>query len=293
MRAAGRRLHRCERGQVLYLTLALMLILVVFVILLSNVIYLAVLKLRAQNLADNLALSATTLKARVLNRVSDANAVLEFVALQGGRIRFSPYATPIDMWAGQGAMGSAYAMVETALAEYNLRRLERVQGLLTTQGIDLRRVKVGLLPLAGAIGGPGFSRADQMQLAQLYQQADIREYIAAEIQVVMTHFVPPDPVPKPLPDLCLKTTAFAPRHTPWATQTRVEWRTASSLIGSRWLPVSLPDIVTRARAEAYDDPVVPHTTWGHRWRVRLVPVDAGADLELRRQMETREKSWAR
>jgi|GEM_PF-6258044 len=66
-------LHRDENGQVLYMTVVLMMLLAAFALVLANVIYLACMKIKVQNAADNLALSVAARQAQVLNRLAEYN----------------------------------------------------------------------------------------------------------------------------------------------------------------------------------------------------------------------------
>jgi len=261
-----RRLLREEQGQVLYLTLAMFLVLMAFTLVFVNVIYLAAVKIKVQDLADNMALSAATLKARVLNKMTNLNAALEYLALEGGTIHTTKtYATLVEMLAAQSIMIGVYT-TSVALAE---KHNQSLQGLLERiareNGLEEERGRVQVY--AANIEPP-------------YPWNALKSDIALNLEDL--YFLP-TPTSPPVP-LYFPLVSLSPAHD-WSVQTRVEWRTQGEIIGGRSLGVRLPDIVARARSEFYDEPV-PGVAFGNQWRVRLVQPRQDVDDKLRSQAGT-------
>lgn len=260
------RLGREERGQVLYLTLVMMLVLGMFSLILANVIYLSVMKVKAQNAVDAMALSAATLKARLLNQMAYVNGLLETGALQWNTVSaFRPYATEVDMLAGQGFMGIAYSAATALTLAHNLEVDRLLDRVALENGIDGERCQVKLNPVDVVL-------ADPYGLINAY--ADLKVVLEPGLK----YFVPPEPVPVPIVAPLLTLTAVEPRQTPWAVQARLSWRTR--VLGGSRLGITLPDIVTRARAEIRDEGTASGTT-GHDWRVVLAQPDEMADAALK------------
>jgi hypothetical protein len=272
------RLRKEESGNVLYMTLILVLLLASFTMVTANVIYISVMKAKAQNTADQLALSAAALKARLLNRIANYNA-LYHVALYGGIINATtPYPEPVEAWFAQGGMIAMYfAVAGYEIPKYKSwlyqdRWLDRIG---RENGLTEQNSRIGLYPVQMNITDPwGLLRL----LGFIGQEPQLAAQ-AAPIKYLMP-FVP-SPVPLPFP-----ITAIEPTYD-WFVQSRVEWKTKKSVIGGKTLGIELPDIVTRARADLFDKgvsvPGLPSSVT-HDWRVRLAKVDENVDQEIQRRM---------
>lgn len=242
------RLGRAEDGQILYLTLIMLLLIAVFSLLLVNTVSLALVKIRAQNAADHLALSAATLKARVLNETVNLN-----VLLFGGVSRFGtaskekPYATDAERFFGLGTMALVGVRSACLLQEYAGSIDDRLTRVARGNGLTEERTR---------------SRLSHVDI--LLSDFDFKQELIAT------------GTSGGVPSLML--TAIEPSH-PWTVQSRVEWRTSKAVIGGDRLGVVLPDVVARARAEICDEGLP--VSYGHDWRVHLVPPDESEDEWLR------------
>ncbi len=260
------RLRREEDGNILYLTLIMMMLLTAFTLVLVNVLYIGVMKVKAQNAADQLALSAGTLKARLLNKTSNYNALLYIIRKFSGYIDNLPYATYPQAALACGLSGVVYGVHLWQVDEchrqiHDTRWLKEIaQG----NGLDLTKSRFGLFPvnrvhlLAGAL-------------------PDIR---------VVTWLAPPPPLP-PFPLIALPLVfSINPTHD-WYVQSRVEIETSSAIIGGARLGFELPDIVTRARAQIYNQgmPGVP-AGLADNWRVRLAQPNEDVDRYIRNQIHS-------
>jgi len=244
------RLWREEDGQVLYLTLVMMLCLVLFTLILVNAIYLALAKVRAQNAADNLAISAATLKARVLNETVNMNGILYGgVSRLGTASQKLPYAESLEQWIGFAAMSFALAEMGRVVVEHNRTIDARLERIAVENGLDKTKAKVKI------------SNVD-ISLLDFNQSWELIEVVVPPLTGV--------------PML----TAIEPAGS-WDVQSRVEWRTKDEVIGGKWLNTVLPDVVTRARAQIFDEGPLP-TSWAHIWRVRLAQPDEAEDQRLSR-----------
>ncbi len=273
-----RRLRQDESGNVLYMTLILILMLASFTLVTANVIYMGVMKAKAQNAADQLALSAAALKARLLNRIANYNAALyiatEFDSVKPGR----PYESPVTGIGAQIAMAAVYiAMWAHEFPEYHKgihqdRWLDRIA---KENGLNEQTSRFGLYPVQMNMNIPDPTQVTSFA-TELSAQSSFLAFLA-----------PPLPAPVPL-IFCL--TAIEPAYD-WYVQSRVEWKTHKAAIGGATLGIELPDIVTRSRADLFDklDPstsMLP-TPVRHNWRVRLAKVDENVDREIRRLMRSR------
>ncbi|MBN1595584.1 hypothetical protein JW933_06625 [candidate division FCPU426 bacterium] len=261
----GKRLFMAEEGNVLYVTVVMMMILVVFSLLLINVIHIGITKIRAQNAADNIAISAATLKARLLNQVADVNAGL-FVALEMGTINETrPYATPLEAWIAQGLMWMSYiGLLSSYIPEYHRsiyqqRWLDRIA---VGNGLDLRSSRFHVFPVDVRMADPYGASNDASDLSVI---TALLKYLPGKIPLV-TPIV-----------------AYEPTNT-WFVQSRVEISVNTSIIGGNRLGTAIPCIVARSRAELVDrgqnlGGLAKH--YSHYWRVRLAQPDEDVDREIR------------
>jgi hypothetical protein len=267
-----RRLHREERGQVLYLTLALLFFLVIFSLVLVNVIYLACLKVKTQNLADSMAISAGTAKARVLNTITDMNALLWVGAWQGGTISPRPYICMLDMMAGQLCMVYAYYTVGREIYQYDSDLKSVLNNLAKANGMREETCQVKWCPLEPIL------LEDMYGLVPL--RASTPEYSCVELTTKPLQYLTYPPLKSNSVDKPLLNFVEMIPHFNTYVQTRVEWKTKDEIIGGERLGVLLPDIVTRARAEIYDANGSPFS-FGHNYQVRLTQPDDQMDAWLK------------
>jgi hypothetical protein len=250
-----RRLQQEENGQVLYLTIVAMMFLVVFSLVLVNVIYICVLKVKAQNAADNLALSAATLKARVLNQVANCNAIWYFIVQKSGQIPASPYASPGEFGTMAGIDAFVYGTYSKLVLEYNknIYQDQWLDGIARANGLVDATNSVKIFPL-------------EMDPAASFCP-----------QIVSVSYLQPSP-PATIGTFPLIGN-MEPVDPPWWIQTRVEWPARGRAIGFKNLQVVLPDIVTRARAEIFD--AGGPMPYAHCWQVRLIQPDVDLDEKLK------------
>ncbi|NTV52132.1 MAG: hypothetical protein HGA76_03845 [Candidatus Firestonebacteria bacterium] len=255
----GRRLRRGEEGQVLYMTLVAMLLLAAFTLVLVNVIYMCVLKVKVQNAADNLALSAAVMKARVLNKITNLNAILYVVVQEGGRIPNSPYSNDAEFFAmaAVDALTSGWMQFVVAQYNWNIYHDHYLDRIAAANGIEDATHRVKIFPL---------------------EMNALTHFQVNLMQVMYTHnmFYPPPPgLMGPFPFV----SSVEPMATPWWVQTRVEWPTRGEAIGFKNLKVKLPDIVARARAEVFDTGLP--TPYAHDWQTRLIQPDESYDEQMK------------
>jgi len=250
-----RRLRDGEKGQVLYMTLVAMMFLVVFTLVLVNVIYVCVLKVKAQNAADNIALSAGVMKARVMNQVTNLNAIWYFVVQEGGRIPNSPYGSPAEFGIMAGVDAFVYGTYSYVVLNYikNVYQDHWLDRIAKENGIEDATHCVKIFPL------------EMDPLTSFYPNMISVSYIQP---------YPPATI-GPFPFVA----SMEPANTPWWIQTRVAWPTGGDAIGFKNLHVHLPDIITRARVEIYDTGLsIPYA---HGWQVRLIQADGDLDEKLK------------
>lgn len=249
MRSFRRLLHG-ERGQVLYLTLVMTLVLALFSLVLANTAYLVVMKVRAQDLADAMALSGATLQARLLNRITNLNGILYGGVTAFGENQVLSYSTGRDLGKAYDLSQDVLHEVESLVTDQRDQMNGRMGSLLRSYGWDESRLKVKVHSV----------RPENHLFANLR-----KGHIAGSDDVGL-------PV---MPSIEI-------RNTPWCVQSRVEFMTRDALIGGRLLRADLPDIVTRARAQVLDHPAGSFTaSWNHHWKVRLVQPDEALDAHLR------------
>jgi hypothetical protein len=242
------------------MALVAILVLVVFSMVLVNVIYMCVLKVKAQNAADNLALSAATLKARVLNQITDLNAGLYFIVRKFGRIPAAPYNNEAEfntMAALEKAIASpddsSGSIILNLVAKYNrnIQQDKFLNRIAHENGVNASTHRAVIFPL---------------DLALTDFATDI----------IYVSYKRPPGIVSGIPF----AGSIEPVHTPWWVQARVEWPTRGEMIGMKNLNIRLPDIAVRARALIYD--TVPGALpYQHCWKVRLVQPDAALDEQMR------------
>jgi len=254
-----------EKGQILYMTIVMMMLLVIFTFVLINVVYIGIMKIKAQNAADNLALSAATLKARVLNSFTNLNGLLYISTLQFGYAdKNNPYLNKalfdIGVLGAATASTGLYYFIDKYNRQINDERL--IDRIAEANGLDLSVHRYALYP--------------------------VHINIALDIDFNLQQFrywqsppIPPILIPSPSAPGITLPTAFEPSR-PWYVQSRVEFPTNKAIIGGKRLGIQLPDIVTRARAEIIDMPTIPGSSWGHKWHVRLAQPQEDVDQYIRR-----------
>jgi hypothetical protein len=242
------RLRQEEKAQILYMTIIMMMLLTMFTLVLVNVIYLAAMKVRAQNAADALALSVAARQARVLNKITEINGVIEYGILVGRTKRTIPY-TILDVWLYNLGLAANPAVIKTEIFKYNNQIKAIINRIRSENGLDNESTKLGIYSW------------------KINPLLIISESLCC-------YYVPPPPEPVPVPLGAPLLTKFEPIETPWAVQSRVEWQIRDAIIGGRRLNLQLPDLVTRGRAEIHDTVMTGSSPWNHNWRVRLVqPLD--------------------
>jgi Putative Flp pilus-assembly TadE/G-like len=251
-----KRLRQEERGNVLYMTVVMLMLLVVFSFVLVNVIYVGVTKIKAQNAADNIALSAATLKARVLNKTVNYNGILYGVIRLFDSFPVYPSVVEALVFGTVPSVAIQGLFIKDVIQFnneiYNDGLIDRIaQG----NGID------------GATGRYAIHPVNILHLT-LGMKYDWR----------MKGFTLPFPGVVPI------LYELEPNHA-WYVQSRVEWQTKKSIIGGERLGIELPDIVARARAEVFDSAMIK-TPYLHNWRVRLVHPDEGVDQYIRDQINS-------
>ncbi len=244
-----RRLLNGERGQVLYLTLMMIMVLTLFSLVLANAAYLVVMKVRAQDLADTMALSGATLQARLLNRITNLNGILYGGVKLFGRKESLDYWTTDAFSVPYNLSQDILHRAESLVIDHRDQMNGRMGSLLRSYGWDESRLKVKVQSVR-----PERNLYTNLQVGWI-QNDYMQEY--------------------PF------TISIEPLNTPWAVQSRVEVQTRDALIGGTLLDAVLPDIVTRARAVIVDDPAGGFTaSWNHHWKVRLVQPDEALDAQL-------------
>lgn len=256
-----RRLLRGERGQVLYLTLVMIMVLTLFSLVLANAAYLVVRKVRAQDLADTMALSGATLQARLLNRITNLNGIL-----YGGVEDFGVGLAQYGIYSSTGHLERAHNVSKDVL--YDLKSL--VVGHREHMGGRM-----------GALLGPQGWDQGRMQLKVHSTRPEDNLYP----RLVLAHVVGNSSTPS------MVMPSIDVLNEPWSVQSRVVLRTRDRAIGGALIGSVLPDIVARARAEVVDRPPQgTATSWNHDWHVRLVQPDDGLDAELQGAPATVEAS---
>jgi hypothetical protein len=252
------RLRREEDGQVLYMALVMMFFLVLFTLVLVNTIYMAGMKIKAQNAADNMALSAATLKARVLNKIVNINGILYIGVLWAGVVGDGkPYPTLLGFLEGLGVELGALSWVTGIIAKYENECDGQLGRIAQENGLDDSRHKFGVHPVD----------FDPLSFTYDYK---------------WLYYTPPPPCTISLPFVVSINPV-----TPLAVGARVVFQTKNELIGGKFLQVLLPDIVTRACAEIYDAgtpiPGLPASCL-HDWHVRLRQPDEQLDQYIKNNM---------
>ena len=280
-----RNVLRDERGQVLFLALALMVVLSGFVILLANVLFLAAAKVKLQTMADQTALSMATLKARVLNAMTDTNGILETAVTKGGLHPNVPYASPVDAALAVGAMMTAYGINQINIHECNTRLPEALHDMLRGHGFDPQHMRAAASGKNG-IGFPAPNATTQSILNEFNRYTGRPESMTAVHSPFLSFMAPPDPLPVPMYPTLPTITQFKPNELPWMTQVRLEWDVRDAVIGGARLGLELPALAARARAEVFDDPAVPGVSYGHHYKVKLAVPEPSVDASLRRDMDS-------
>ncbi|MEW6516607.1 MAG: pilus assembly protein TadG-related protein [candidate division FCPU426 bacterium] len=266
-----RRLRNDESGNVLYMTLILVLLLASFTLVTANVIYMGVMKARAQNAADQLALSAAALKARLLNKITYANLVI-YVARIGGTVNETKsYPDPITALSAQIFMAVTTLVVGMDIVPRYRGWYENdhwIDRIATENGLKKENNKFGIYPY-------DVTFIDLRRFWDLPNLLTLNTDLGIKLRAVSVPFTIPVPIE-----------AIEPNYD-WYVQSRVEWKTKNAAIGGKTLGIELLDITTRARAELYDAgtglPGIPAAIT-HNWRVRLTRVDEDIDREMRRRM---------
>ncbi|MCK5218885.1 Tad domain-containing protein [bacterium] len=244
----GRRLRQEEKAQILYMTVIMMMLLTMFTLVLTNVIYMAAMKVRAQNAADALALSVATRQARILNKITEINGVIEYGILVERTKRETPY-TILDVWLYYLGLTANPAVIGAEIFKYNDEIKDIINRIKAENGLDNETTKLGIYSWK------------------------INPLLVVP-EALHCFYLPPPPEMVPVPLGAPLLTKFEPIETPWAVQSRVEWRMLDAIIGGRRLNLQLPDLVTRGRAEIHDTVMTGSSPWNHNWRVRLVqPID--------------------
>ncbi|MCD4813317.1 Tad domain-containing protein [bacterium] len=258
MKQLLKRLRKEERGNVLYMTIVMMMLLVMFSLVLTNVIYIGVMKVRAQNAADNIALSAATLKARMLNGITNWNAVLWLGVRQVGVIsEKNGYKTPPELAVAIAAMVGASANHLGGLYDFNDKITGRkwIDRIAEANGIDGKNSRYEMFPVSAG-----------HMLTSLYYDIKVVPFMVYAVPVLFS---------------------IEPTHT-WYVQSRVELQIAKSIIGGKRLGFELPDITARARAEILDKATLNVIGSGGRdWQVVLAPPNKSVDKYMRDQTGSR------
>lgn len=250
------RLRKEEDGNVLYLTLIMILLLSAFTLVLVNVLYIGVMKVKAQNAADQLALSAGTLKARVLNRVTDDNAIL-FISRRFGTVtETAPYISILELIGGLSA--SFYAVGHFGKLVYDFHHAIQDDHIL-----DRIAEGNGLVP--------GVSRYALFPVDAWHLLGGV-VYDVRPVPWINTF--PPMAGSAPI------LFSLGPSHD-WYVQSRVEIQTRTAIIGGARLGFELPDIVTRARAQIYATSVPGPPELARYWKVRLAQPNDDVDRYIR------------
>jgi hypothetical protein len=216
-------LWRQEQGQVLYLAVMMVLLLGVLSMILVNVIYVSVMKIKAQNAADNLALSAATLRARAFNQMTDLNMVIEVVGLENGSIHTQPYASQ-DQARGLGTVvNTCLRAGRKKVDEFNRNLNDFLTRLAHGNGLDEVQTKAKLFPA-------------QLLAWQVNWTYELLKYRESDGSLHPVGWIQP------------ACTALQPNPDYLFVQSRVEW-TLGAMIGFKSLGFRLPDLVTRARAQ--------------------------------------------
>ncbi len=251
----GRRLIRKEEGNILYLTLIMMMVLVLMALVLVNVIQMAVLRIKAQQAADHMVLSAATLKARLLNNFANKNSFMQAL-LQTKGTRDNPFNsnTEAKQWKNTLENLTHIMSVETTAFSSAMIHSEILETIAQENGLNEKTSRVRLYPE---------DIKPDLEMRTTFRRAWVAD--------------PSFPQNKPI-DL---PACYEPK-TPLYVQARVEWQTKEMIIGHRLLKVNLPDIITRARAEIVDAGILKSPA-GRCWRVRLMPPQPSVDEYLKNQ----------
>lgn len=244
-----------EEGNVLYLTLIMLMILIMTAAVLIHVIQIAVIKIKAQQAADQMVLSAATLKARLLNNFANKNSYMLGV-LQKKGTRETPFANAAEArrWKSTLENLTRSMSAETKRFSRAMSQSGMLINVARNNGLDEESSRVRLYPL------------------DIKPDRDLR-IITKQAWILKA--TPPYYTPIDLP------AGYEPM-VPLAVQARVEWKSGSDIIGYRWLKSGRPAIITRARAEIYDAGVLRNPA-ARCWRVRLVPPLANVDEYLKNQ----------
>ncbi len=248
---SGKRLRFDETGNVLYLTVVMMLFLVAFSLVLVNVIYVSIMKVKAQNAADHMALSAATLRVRVLNRFADVNAVIETAGLDEGRAHRRPYPSASAAQSAGEVIRTGVRTGTRSVDEFNRSLAGHLRHVAQDNGLLPAETQVRLFP------------AEFLPWQWRLNREALTFQSGGQVQRV-----PWDPV-----------TSLTPDPDYLFVQTRVEWNLRERAQGFGYLPVLLPDLVTRSRAEIYRESHLGKSTW----RVRLRQPDNRLDQQLKTQ----------
>lgn len=249
-----RRLEQAGKGQsgnILYMTLVMFLLLTAMALGLIRIICLAALKIKLQNAADQLALSAATLQARMLNQMTNINGVLEFVALEGGQVHSRPYYSAADMAVGWEVASAANASALKTIREYQLQAYFLLGRMVRENGWAPETAEVAIYPLS-VDPGQDFSR--QHETIRYWQE------------------IPCPPGKVLLVNPSFPAVKIEPRNTPWSVQVQWRWKGPGSLDRTHGFSTSWAGLAVRSQAEIYD--AAPQAAaWSHHWRVRLRAYD--------------------
>jgi hypothetical protein len=256
-----RRLRQEEKAQVLYMTIVAMMFLAVFTLVLVNVIYMCVMKVKAQNAADNIALSVATMRARAFNTMTDLNGVIELIGLQFSTIHYHPYASSAEAGVYGGIIDACILLGQSKMLEYNQHLDQYISDIYKGNGLDDVLMKAKFFPA-------------QMEPWQV----DLKYERLMYLQEVSWAKVP-------LPVLWTPFTAITPNAGYLFVQSRVEWPLRGNCIGFKNLGVVLPDLVTRAKAEIIGTsfPLALPAQCSTYYHVRLAQPDDAMDQKIKNQ----------
>lgn len=255
----ARRLRRETGAQIFPLALIMVFWVVLFALVLSNLIFLAAAKIKAQNSADAIAISAGTLKARLLNQITEKNRAIEYGGLlrqvygEALSKRYVPY-TDAEIGAYAAAVQTGNSVEQELLPKYQNEFGALLRGISRQNGLDDSRIKAGIFPWQA-----GSAQSQPLQVRW--------ESLVAGPQTLL---------------LREKYSISDPGF--YAVQSRLEWDLKNWLIGSAWIGLPIPNLTTRSRVEIFDAAGDHAAPWDHFWKVRLAQPDESADLHLQQEM---------